>query len=150
MKFWASAIVRCAGWNRDCTPTYTASFTIPKTRKPFFAAAAVGLCGARVSFSPRVRSEDSVVAGNGARRIRFGPLSLSVCVWELRDTMANWRPGEGEERVLQFQTVFEAVHYRCLLRLKIFWNHPRSTKVMSTSTYILREPINEEIEMFRE
>lgn len=82
MEFWASAIVRCAGWHRDCTPTYTASFTIPKTRKPFFAAAAVGLCGARVSFSPRVRSEDSVVAGNGARRIRFGPLSLSVCVCE--------------------------------------------------------------------
>ena len=52
MEFWASAIVRCAGWHCDCTPTHTASFTIPKTRKPFFAAAAVGRCGARVSFSP--------------------------------------------------------------------------------------------------
>ena len=93
MEFWASATLRCAGWHRDCTPTYTARITIPKTRKPFFAAAAVGLCGARVSFSPRVRSEDSVVAGNGARRIRFGPLSL-LCVGAARyygELTAWWR-----------------------------------------------------------
>lgn len=149
MEFWASATVRCAGWHRDCTPTYTASFAIFQDAQAVFCSSrgrSVRCAG--VFFPPRK------VGGFGGRGqwglAGFG-LALSVsCVWELRDTMANWRPGEGEERVLQFQTVLEAVHYRCLLRLKIFWNHPRSTTVMSTSTYLLREPINEEIEMFRE
>lgn len=83
MEFWASATVRCAGWHRDCTPTYTASFAIFQDAQAVFCSSrgrSVRCAG--VFFPPRK------VGGFGGRGQWGLPdsvwpsQSLSVCVCE--------------------------------------------------------------------